>query len=99
MAFLVEASSGVLFSIFYFLFSVGFVLQFREFRGAGISVENIFGAAINCSEDVQLIEFHLRRTAFATLAHASIPVGKPRSFYPSIHPLPLPSHHHPLPSP
>ena len=73
---LVSASSGVLFSIFYSLFSAGFVLQFREFVGAGVSVENLFSPFIRCSEDVQLVEYHLRRTAMATVAHAALPMGQ-----------------------
>ncbi len=71
-----EAPAGVLFSIFYALFCAGFVLQFREFRGAGLSPENLLSGLIACSEEVTLVEFHLRKASFTLLAHATLPLGK-----------------------
>lgn len=72
----VDAPAGVLFTIFYSLFSAGFLLQFREFRGAGLSPDNLLGSLIGCSEEVTLIEFHLRKTAFTMVAHSLLPMGE-----------------------
>lgn len=76
MSFFVEVPACALFSIFYWLVCAGFVLQFKEFRGAGLSTENLLSGLICCSEEVTLLEFHLKRTAFTLLLHSALPLGK-----------------------
>ena len=60
----VEASAGALFSIFFAIFSTGFVLQFREFMGAGLSPESLLASMglLSTSEDVRFLEYHLVKT-------------------------------------
>ncbi len=68
-------SPEVVFSLFYGLFCAGLVLQFGEFASVGLSPENLLHALIRRSEDLQPVEFHLRKSAFTVVLHASLPFG------------------------
>ena len=72
----VTASPDVLFTLFYILFCAGFVLQFREFSGLGLSPEAMLSSWISCTEDMQIIEFNMRRCAATVVLQAALPVGK-----------------------
>lgn len=69
-----SASAGAVFSIFYGLFCTGFIFQFKEFTGLGLSPDNLLSSYLG-SEDFKFIEFHLRKTAGTALLHASLPAG------------------------
>ncbi len=78
----VEAPSATVFTIFYAVFCAGFLLQFREFVGVGLSTENLLSSLIACSEEVTLIEFHLRKTAFTLVVHSLLPLGNYKFNFP-----------------
>jgi hypothetical protein len=54
---LVDATSSIFFVIFYALFCLGFVLQFKEFVGIGLSPDNLLQTRfIRCSEQLQVLK-------------------------------------------
>ena len=60
-------SSANFFSLFYFLFCAGFLLQSREFIGAGLTPENILSRWLDTdynSENVHFIQHHIGKPNF-----------------------------------
>ena len=70
----VHADVGSVFTLFYCLFCTGFILQFGEFASVGLSPENLLQRFIKCSEEIQPIEFHMRKSAYTLILHASLPM-------------------------
>jgi len=70
------ATSSAIFSIFYFIFCLGFVYQSREFRSAGISPEAIlsYNDWIG-SEEVRFFSFNMKRTAGTLVLQSLLPFG------------------------
>lgn len=73
---MIEASSSAFFTLFYFLFSVGFVLQSKEFVGAGITPESILSRWLQHAndEEVQLIQHQIVKTSGTFIIHACLPL-------------------------
>jgi len=72
---MVQASSSTIFSIFYFIFSLGFIFQFREFDSAGLSPEALLGYNDWVgSEEVRLFMFHMKRTAGTLVLQSLLPL-------------------------
>ena len=71
-----QASASVIFSIFYFIFCLGFVYQSREFDSAGISPEALltYNDWIG-SEDVRFFSYHMKRTAGTLVLQSLLPLG------------------------
>ena len=87
---MIQASSSTIFSIFYFIFSLGkisymsidphplisgFIFQFREFDSAGLSPEALL--TYNDwigSEEVRLFMFHMKRTAGTLVLQSLLPL-------------------------
>ena len=55
---IVQPTSTSFYTLFYFIFTLGFVLQSREFIGAGLTPENILSRWLHNSnsEEVQFIQ-------------------------------------------
>jgi len=71
-----EPSSGILFTIFYFLFCLGFVYQAKEFIGFGLSPEILLGLGDWVgAEEITFIEFQLRKTSGTLVLYALLPLG------------------------
>ena len=71
-----ESSSSVIFSLFYFIFCLGFVYQSKEFDSAGLSPEAIlsYNDWIG-SEEVRFFSYHMKRTAGTLVLHSMLPLG------------------------
>ncbi len=67
-----EAPATILFSLFYFLFSMGFVFQFREFSAIGLSPENLLTRVLPF-EEIDFLRHHVIRSAGTLQIHAWIP--------------------------
>ena len=70
-------SSANFFSLFYFLFCLGFLLQSREFIGVGLTPENILSRWLETdqnSENVQFIQHHIVKTSGTLIIHLSLPM-------------------------
>lgn len=67
--------SAILFSIFYWLCSFLFVVGPAEFKSAGITIENFFSGYLG-SEDVDFINFHIKRTAVTLVYHSLLPFSE-----------------------
>lgn len=63
---------AILFSLFYWLCAFLFVVGPAEFKSAGITIENFFSGYIG-SEDIDLINFHVKRTAVTVVYHSLLP--------------------------
>lgn len=72
---MIQATSTSFYTLFYFIFTLGFVLQSREFIGAGLTPENILSKWLqdSNSEEVQFIQHHIVRTAGTLIIHCSLP--------------------------
>lgn len=72
----VDAPATIVFSLFYIVFSLGFVYQFKEFVGAGLSPDNLLsiGDWIG-SEEIRFVDYHIRRTAGTLVLHSFLPLG------------------------
>lgn len=70
------ATSSAIFSIFYFIFCLGFVYQSREFYSAGISPEAIlsYNDWIG-SEEVRFFSYNMKRTAGTLVLQSLLPLG------------------------
>lgn len=62
------------FSLAYFVFSVCFVFSPGEFLSAGITVQNLFSSWLG-SEDLNFIQYQVRRTSTTLLVHSALPIG------------------------
>ena len=73
---MIEISAAQFFSIFYFIFSLGFVLQSKEFIGAGITPENFLGKWLQNAnaEDVQFIQHHVVKSTGTLIIHCCLPL-------------------------
>lgn len=73
---MIQASSSAFFSLFYFLFSAGFILQSKEFIGAGITPENILARWLQNGNDeqVQLIQHQIVKTSGTFIIHCCLPL-------------------------
>ncbi len=73
---MVVVSACVMFSMFYAMFSAGFLLQSKEFIGAGLTPENVLSRWLQNtnSEEVQFIQHHIVKTAGTLILHCSIPL-------------------------
>merc|ERR1712079_707710 len=70
-------SSANFFSLFYFLFCAGFLLQSREFIGAGLTPENILSRWLDTdynSENIHFIQHHIVKTSGTLIIHLSLPL-------------------------
>jgi len=72
----IEASASAVFSIFYFIFCLGFIYQSREFDSAGISPEAIlsYNDWIG-SEEITFFSYHMKRTAGTLCLWSLLPLG------------------------
>jgi hypothetical protein len=69
---MIEAPATILFSLFYFLFTMGFIFQFREFSAVGLSPENLLSRILH-SEELQFLQFHITKSSGTLVLHASMP--------------------------
>lgn len=67
--------SAILFSIFYWLCAFLFVVGPAEFKSGGITIENFFSGYLG-SEDLDIINFHIKRTALTVFIHSLLPLSK-----------------------
>jgi len=66
------------FSAFYAIFCTGFVFQFKEFAGIGLSPENLLISLTpveDMSDQTKWIEFQMKLSAFTLLLHSLLPLG------------------------
>jgi len=72
----VQAPATMVFTLFYAIFCTGFVCQFREFCGAGLSPESVlsWGDWVG-SEEIRFFHYHMKRTAGTLLIHSLLPLG------------------------
>jgi len=72
----IDASARILFSLFYFIFSLGFVYQSKEFASAGISPESLltYNDWIG-SEEIHFFRYHMKRTVGSLVLHSFLPFG------------------------
>lgn len=70
-----EASASVIFSLFYFIFCIGFIFQFREFDSAGLSPEALlsYNDWIG-SEEVRFFSYHMKKTAGTLVLQSLLPL-------------------------
>ena len=73
---MIQASSSSFYTLFYILFTLGFVLQSREFIGAGLTPENLLSRWLQNtnSEEVQFIQHHIVRSSGTLIIHCSLPL-------------------------
>ncbi|XP_048826240.1 E3 ubiquitin-protein ligase TM129 [Brienomyrus brachyistius] len=64
----------VTFTVAYVVFVFCFVFTPNEFRSAGVTVQNIFSGWLG-SEDINFIEYHIKRTSVTLLVHSVLPLG------------------------
>lgn len=71
-----QAPAVQIFTLFYAIFCTGFVCQFREFRGAGLSPEAVLtlGDWLG-SEEIRFFSHHMRRTSGTLVLHSLLPLG------------------------
>lgn len=62
------------FTVFYVIFVFCFVFPPSAFVSAGITVSNIFHSWLG-SEDLQFVQYHLRRTLATIVIHSLLPLG------------------------
>ena len=67
-------SETLLFIIAYILIAACLVAPPTEFVSAGLTVQNIFSNILG-SEDIQFVEYHIKRTALTLIFHSLIPLG------------------------
>ncbi|XP_028271368.1 E3 ubiquitin-protein ligase TM129 isoform X5 [Parambassis ranga] len=67
-------SSELSLTLAYVVFSVCFVFTPNEFRSAGLTIQNLFSSWLG-SEDVNFIQYHVRRTSVTVLVHSVLPLG------------------------
>jgi len=71
---MVEAPATAIFSIFYSVFCTGFLCQFREFRGSGLSPEALLATGDWLgSEQIRFLRYHMKRTAGTFVIHSLLP--------------------------
>jgi len=72
----IDAPGTIVFSIFYFVFSLGFVFQFKEFIGLGLTADNLlsFRDWVG-SEEISFIQYNLRKTSGNLILYALLPLG------------------------
>ena len=68
----VEAPATILFSLFYFLFSMGLIFQFKEFAAIGLSPENLL-SSILISEELRFVHHHMIKSSGTLVIHSLIP--------------------------
>ena len=80
---MIEISAAQFFSIFYFIFSLGFVLQSKEFIGAGITPDNFLSKWLQNTnaEDVQFIQHHIVKKFEILLASPECQIFTERDVY------------------
>lgn len=57
----------------FFIFSFGIVYPPAEFVSIGLTINHIF-ASILGSEDIEFVQYHLRRTCLTLIVHAFLPL-------------------------
>lgn len=62
------------FTIFYAVFVFCFVFPPSAFVNAGVTVSHIFGSYLG-SEDLQFVQYHLKRTLTTVVVHSLLPLG------------------------
>lgn len=62
------------FTVFYVIFVFCFVFPPSAFVSAGITVANLFESLLG-SEDLQFMQYHLRRTGTTVFVHSCLPLG------------------------
>ena len=69
-------SATAAFTLFYAIFSAGFLLQSKEFIGAGLTPENVLSRWLQNTnnEDVQFIQHHIVRTTGTLILHCCLPL-------------------------
>ncbi|XP_014255088.1 E3 ubiquitin-protein ligase TM129 [Cimex lectularius] len=70
----VLATPTALYTLFYFIVSICFVLRTREFVFAGLTVENLFDFFLK-NEDIDFIGYHAKRTVITLCLHSLLPLG------------------------
>ncbi|XP_023344212.1 transmembrane protein 129 [Eurytemora carolleeae] len=72
----VDAPATIVFSLFYFIFCIGFVYQSKEFVGLGLSPENILSIKDWVgSEEMDFVNFQIRRSCGTFILHSLLPFG------------------------
>jgi len=72
----VQAPATILFSLFFMVFCTGFLCQFREFRGAGLSPEAFLSIGDWLgSEEIRFVRYHMKRTAGTLVLHSLLPIA------------------------
>jgi hypothetical protein len=69
------ASPEVFFSVFYALFAACLIAPPTEFISAGLTVQNLLSNFLG-SEEMNFINYHIKRTAATVVFHACLPLGK-----------------------
>lgn len=62
------------FTVFYVIFVFCFIFPPSAFVSAGITVSNLFDSWLG-SEDLQFVQYHLRRSLTTLIVHSCLPLG------------------------
>lgn len=65
--------SEFVFSLVYFLLSIGIIYPPTEFVSIGLTINNVFGSFLG-SIDVGFVQYHLRRTCLTLFIHSILPL-------------------------
>ncbi|XP_039266762.2 E3 ubiquitin-protein ligase TM129-like [Styela clava] len=69
-----HSSPTIIFSIFYWLFAFCFIVGPADFKGAGLTVENLLSSWLG-SEEIDFVNFHIKRTSATLIVHCLFPIG------------------------
>ncbi|XP_038065092.1 E3 ubiquitin-protein ligase TM129-like [Patiria miniata] len=71
---MVEMSQEFIFTLVYLLICMCLVFPPTEVRSAGLTLQNVLSAWLG-SEDMQLIQYHIKKSTAAAALHSALPLG------------------------
>lgn len=61
--------------LIFLLFAFCVIYPPTEFEAIGFTIDNFFGSFFGLGEELEFVQFHLRRTCFVVLVHAFLPLA------------------------
>lgn len=68
----VVAPATIIFTIFFIVFTISFVFQFKEFSAIGLSPENLLSSVL-ISEELRFVHHHMIKTSGTIVIHSLLP--------------------------
>ena len=68
----IDAPATIIFTIFYIVFTISFVFQFKEFAAIGLSPENLLSSVL-ISEELRFVHHHMIKSSGTLVIHSLIP--------------------------